>query len=205
MNYITFQAQTHFHLILIIYTNLKQNKCCYTVCKQRRGTGGDKDYIYLWWQRCWAAWGAHTGNRKQPQVQNVGNQTGFNHVTVTDPWTQLEQHGPSSFLFHFRRLKEFGFSRENFLAGLRQFESQQTSADEGGEGQEDGDDLGDTDEGCKDKAGNDGRKLTDPIQDTESSPSAEWKTWEGLDVQICWRIKGMCRTVRLLTGVWLTK
>lgn len=61
------------------------------------------------------------------------------------------------------RLQEFGFSREDFLPGFGQLESYQTSANEGGEGQEDGDDLSDADEGCKDEAGNDGRKLTNPI------------------------------------------
>lgn len=71
------------------------------------------------------------------------------------------------------RLREFGFSRQDFLPGFRQLESYQTSADEGGEGQEDGDDLSDADEGCKYEAGKDGSKLTDPIQDPERCPSAE--------------------------------
>lgn len=70
-------------------------------------------------------------------------------------------------------LQEFGFSREDFLPGFGQLESQKTSADEGGEGQEDGDDLSDANEGSKDEAGNDSCKLTDSIQDTKRCPSAE--------------------------------
>lgn len=116
-------------------------------------------------------------------------------MTTADSYTQLAQHGLSSLSFHFSlsryfpqkafprryavveawRLQEFGFSREDFLPGLGQLESHQASADEGDEGQEDGDDLGDADEGCKDEAGDDGRKLANPIQDTERCPSAESK------------------------------
>lgn len=76
------------------------------------------------------------------------------------------------------RLQEFGFSGEGFLPGFGQLESYQTSADKGGEGQEDGDDLGDADEGCEDEAGDDGRKLADPIQDAERCPSAGSKGGE---------------------------
>lgn len=66
-------------------------------------------------------------------------------------------------------------SREDFLTGLRQLQRHQASADEGGEGQEDGDDLCDADEGRKDEAGHDGCKLTDPVQDAERRGSAEPK------------------------------
>lgn len=69
------------------------------------------------------------------------------------------------------RLQEFGFSREDFLPSFRQLQSHQTSADQGGEGQEDGDDLSDADEGCEDEAGDDGGELADPVQDAESRPS----------------------------------
>ena len=82
-------------------------------------------------------------------------------------------------MFGAWRLQEFGFSRQDFLPGFGQLESHQTAADEGGEGQEDGDDLGHADEGCKDEAGNNGCKLTDSIQDTERCPpvkSEERKT-----------------------------
>lgn len=72
-------------------------------------------------------------------------------------------------------LQEFGFSREDFLPGFRQLQRYQTSADESGEGQEDGDDLSDANKGCKDEAGDDGRKLADAIQDAKRCPSAGWK------------------------------
>lgn len=72
--------------------------------------------------------------------------------------------------------RSLAFSWEYLLPGLRQLESQQTSADQGGEGQEDGDDLCDADEGCKDEAGDDGSELADAVQDAERRPSAESKT-----------------------------
>lgn len=76
-------------------------------------------------------------------------------------------------MFGAWRLQEFAFSRQDFLPGFGQLESHQTSADEGDEGQQDGDNLSDANEGCKDEAGDDGCKLTDPIEDTERCPSVE--------------------------------
>lgn len=70
-------------------------------------------------------------------------------------------------------LQEFGCSGEDFLPGFGQLESYQTSADEGDEGQEDGDNLSDADECCKNGAGEYGSKLADPIQDAKRCPSAE--------------------------------
>lgn len=130
-----------------------------------------------------------TRNRKQPQV-SVGNQT--------DYWTQntnplvLDLSAFSSSWFVSKRLlppvsyckclclglpnrRTFGSSGEDFLPSFRQLQGHQTSADEGGEGQEDGDDLCDADEGRKRKAGKDGRKFTDPVQDAERRTSAESK------------------------------
>lgn len=72
-----------------------------------------------------------------------------------------------------RSRKKFGFSGEDFLPSFRQLQSHQASTDEGGEGQEDGDDLGDADEGGKDEAGDDGRKFTDSVQDAERRPPVE--------------------------------
>lgn len=76
----------------------------------------------------------------------------------------------------------FGFSGEDFLPGFGQLQSHQASADEGREGQEDGDDLGDADEGCKDEAGDDGGELANGVQDAERRPPAgSQKDEEGLD------------------------
>lgn len=74
-----------------------------------------------------------------------------------------------NFIFHF---SFFFNSGKDFLPGFGQLKCQQTSADEGREGQEDGDDLSDADEGREDEAGDDGRKFTDPVQDTECCSSA---------------------------------
>lgn len=78
-------------------------------------------------------------------------------------------------MFGAWRLREFGFSRQDLLPRFGQLESHEASADQGGEGQEDGDYLGDADEGCEDEAGNDGGKLTDSIQDAECCPPAKWE------------------------------
>lgn len=78
-----------------------------------------------------------------------------------------------SFQFFF-----FFYSGKDFLPGFGQLKRQQTSADKGREGQEDGDDLSDADEGREDEAADDGRKFTDPVQDTECCSSAVPKDTE---------------------------
>lgn len=71
-----------------------------------------------------------------------------------------------------RRL-QFGFSGQDFLPGFRQLEGHQAPADEGGEGQQDGDDLSDANEGCEDEAGYNGCKLTDPVENAERRAPVE--------------------------------
>lgn len=66
----------------------------------------------------------------------------------------------------------FGFSGEDFLSRFGQLKCHQAAADQGGEGQEDGDDLGDADEGGEDEAGDDGGELTDAVEDAKRCPSA---------------------------------
>lgn len=67
----------------------------------------------------------------------------------------------------------FGFSGEDFLPRFGQLECHQAAADEGGEGQEDGDDLGDADEGGEDEAGDDGGKLANAVEDAKRRPTAK--------------------------------
>lgn len=67
----------------------------------------------------------------------------------------------------------FGFSGEDFLPRFGQLERHQATADEGGKGQEDGDDLGDADEGGEDEAGDDGGELADAVEDAKRRASAK--------------------------------
>lgn len=124
-----------------------------------------------------------TTNTKKPQV-HVGNQTGFlQFLTLrqnsAEPLFLIFLFSVPSSVFppfcgagHQSR-KKFGFSGEDFLPSFRQLQSHQASTDEGGEGQEDWDDLSDADEDGKDEAGEDGCKFTDSIQDAKRRPPVE--------------------------------
>lgn len=116
--------------------------------------------------------GATMGSQRQPHIFSLF----VSNKAKVDPRTHLAQHRPeiSSFISVFF----FFNSGKDFLPGFGQLKCQQTSADEGREGQEDGDDLSDADEGREDEAGDDGRKFTDPIQDTECCSSAVPKDTE---------------------------
>lgn len=114
---------------------------------------------------------------EQPWVHRGNHTFSFSLLAIKPSKPTHTRQLSTGLQFHLS-FQFFFYSGKDFLPGFRQFKCQQTSADQGREGQEDGDDLSDANEGREDEAGDDGSKFTDPVQDTECCSSAVPKDTE---------------------------